>query len=186
MKQMNDRAPAPTVAKPGRRVSVQVYQSGEAGEFTARPPAGETRKDWLVRLRKALGSGSGAFLEACLRRLLAACTLPGQLVPTSTGVSAALALIESLEPENEIEAVVAVDIACLHAASANMLGRLAKHSVPSNAASTAGAVAKLERAFHSSVALYHRLKHGHRQVIRIERLEIQSGAQAVVGQVVSK
>jgi hypothetical protein len=183
---VDDRAPAPTASQPARRVSAQVYQSGGAGEFSARPPAGETRKDWLVKLRKALGSRSGPFIEASLHRLLAACTLPGHHLPTSISVSAALALIESMEPQNEIEAIVAVDMACLYAACGSMLGRLARHSVPSNAASTAGAVAKLERAFHSSVALYHRLKHGNRQTIRIERLEIQSGAQAVVGQLVAR
>jgi hypothetical protein len=36
----------------------------------------------------------------------------------------------------------------------------------------ANAAAKLERALHSAVKAYPRLKHGNTQVIRIERLEI--------------
>ena len=48
----------------------------------------------------------------------------------------------------------------------------------------ANAVAKLERALHSAIRTYMLLKHGNTQVIRIERLEIQGGAQAVVGQFV--
>ena len=32
--------------------------------------------------------------------------------------------------------------------------------------------ARLERAFHSAVQTYQRLKHGNRQVIRIERIEV--------------
>jgi len=95
---VDGHATAPIASQPGRRVSAQIYQSGGAGEFSARPPAGETRKDWLLKLKRALGSRSGAFVEASLRRLLVACTLPGRYIPTTTSVSAALALIESMEP----------------------------------------------------------------------------------------
>ena len=48
----------------------------------------------------------------------------------------------------------------------------------------ANATAKVERALHSAIGALYRLKHGNTQVIRIERLEIQGGAQAVVGAVV--
>jgi hypothetical protein len=113
-----------------------------------------------------------------------ACHLPRQLIPTSTSVSAALALIESLEPKNEIEAALAVDIACLHAASANLLHRLADACGDRPTMAAANATAKVERALHSAIATLSRLKHGNTQVIRIERLEIQGGAQAVVGAIV--
>ena len=33
---------------------------------------------------------------------------------------------------------------------------------------------------------YYRLKHGNKQVIRIEKVVVEAGAQAVVGQVVSE
>ncbi len=107
------------------------------------------------------------------------------MVPTSTGVSAAVAMIEGLGPANEIEAALAIDIACLHAAVTNVLSRLGSHSMERRTAIAANAAAKLERALHSALKSYDLLKQGHRQVIRIERLEIQPGAQAVVGQVVS-
>jgi hypothetical protein len=97
-----------------------------------------------------------------------------------------LALIESLEPENEVQATVAVHIACLDAASTNVLARLAWSSTESRTTVSANAAAKLERSFLSAINTYHRLKHGNRQVIRIERLEIQQGAQAIVGQVIGK
>lgn len=68
----------------------------------------------------------------------------------------------------------------------NILGRLAHHSSQPSVAFAANAVAKLERAFHSSIATYQRLKHGNRQVIRIERLVVQEGANAIIGQAVSQ
>ena len=51
-----------------------------------------------MRLRCALGSHSKCFVDASLQRLMAACCLPRQAIPTSVSVSAALAIIESLEP----------------------------------------------------------------------------------------
>ena len=115
-----------------------------------------------------------------------ACTLPGQAIPTSTGVSAALALIQSMEPKNELEAAVAVDIACLHAASSIMLSRLSGGGGDSRVKTASNAVAKLQRAFTSAIDTYRKLKHGNRQTIRIEKVVVESGGQAVVGNVATK
>ena len=40
------------------------------------------------------------------------------------GATAALALVQGLEPENEAQAALAINAACLHAASANVMSRL--------------------------------------------------------------
>jgi hypothetical protein len=47
----------------------------------------------------------------------------------------------------------------------------------------ANAIAKIERASQAAMSSYFRLKHGSTQTIRVEKIEIQPGAQAVVGQV---
>jgi hypothetical protein len=166
-----------------KTIRVQVYQGACAGQFKARSPAGWTRKEWEARLRKALGTRSGAFLEASMDRLLHACTPPGLIIPTSATVSAALVLIEALAPENEVQASVAVHIACVDAASGNLLARMARDIGPVSITVRSSAFAKLERAYTSLLGLYHRQKHGNRQVIRIEKVEIQAGSQAIVGQV---
>jgi hypothetical protein len=49
------------------------------------------------------------------------------------------------------------------------------------AMTTAGA--KLERVFQTAIETYYRIKRGATQVVRIERVEVQSGAQAVIGTV---
>jgi hypothetical protein len=176
-------AVSPSSEKP-RRVSAQVYQSGWAGEYSAKAPAGQTEEEWMMKLRDVLGSRSKPFIEACLKRLTTACCLPRQTLPSSIGVSAALALIESLEPKNEIEAALAVEIACLHAACGYLLGRLTWSMQERPTIAAANATAKLERALHSAIKAYFRLKHGNTQVIRIEKIEIQQGAQALVGPIV--
>jgi len=108
------------------------------------------------------------------------------MIPTSVSISAALALMESLDSKNEIEGALAVDIACLHAACGNLLGRLARSSQDRPTLAAANATAKLERALHSAITTFFRLKHGNTQVIRVEKLEVQSGGQALVGQLVGR
>jgi hypothetical protein len=174
--------PNPTPVRP-RPIAVEVYQGGQANDFRARAPADVAHEEWRQRLQQALGSFSSHFIEACLYRLLAACRLPGHGIPTSTSISAAIALIESLDPMNEIQAVLAVQIACLDAACSNMLARLASGGTESRAKLTLNAIAKLEHAFTSAVDTYRKLKNGNLQTIRIERMVVQPGAQAVIGQV---
>src|SRR5262245_42039943 len=111
--------------------------------------------------------------------------MPRHAIPTSTAVSAALALIESMEPQNEIEAALAVDVACLHAVCGNLLGRLAWAPTDRPLVFAANATAKLERTLHSAIRTFFRLKHGNTQVIRVEKLEVQPGGQAMVGQLVA-
>ena len=115
-----------------------------------------------------------------------ACSLPRQIIATSIGLSASLALIHSLEPENELQAALAVDIACLHAASSNVLSRLASHCTESRTTVAANAATKLERAFHSAIKTFHLVKHGHKQEIHVHRMEMQPGSQTVVGQVIKR
>jgi hypothetical protein len=82
---------------------------------------------WRSRLRELFGTSSPLFVEASLRQLIEASKLPGQGVGTTTSLSAALELIASLEPENEVQAALAIHVACLHTASLNVLSRT--HSI---------------------------------------------------------
>lgn len=77
-------------------------------------------------------------------------------------------LIASLEPENEAQAALAVHVACLHTASLNVLSRT--HGIGErNMIAMATACAKLERALHSAIETYYRVKRGVTQIVRVER-----------------
>lgn len=119
-------------------------------------------------------------LRRGLKQILYATRLPEDGVGTTTSVSAAPELIASLQPSNEAEATLAIHLACLHSAAVNVLGRM--HSVGErNIISYSTAAAKLEAAFQRALESYHRLKNGTTQVVRMERVNIESGAQAVIG-----
>src|SRR5438067_1619491 len=67
----------------------------------AYPPDGHGQI-WWARLKKALGTMSSDFVNASLLQLQAAAQLHCSGV-SETGMNAALALIESAAPQNEIE-----------------------------------------------------------------------------------
>ena len=140
-------------------------------------------EEWCEALKDALGTSSDAFVDASLRRLMAAAMVPGEPIATSVSVSAALAVIQSLEPENEAQAALALNAACLYAASSNVMSRLDSVSGERRVVALAAAASRLSRAFHHALETYHRLKRGNTQVIRVEKLEILPGAQAIVGNV---
>jgi hypothetical protein len=175
------RLEKPTSGKRPKRVRAKVVQLDNS--IRRIPVPIEPAKEWLAGLRAALGTSSGHFIDVSLRRLMAATMVPGEGVATTNSLSAALALVESLEPENEAQAALAVNIACLHAASINLLSRFNSHGPERSAVRLATAAARLERAFHGALETYYKLKRGNTQVIRVEKLEIQAGAQAIVGNV---
>jgi hypothetical protein len=135
---------------------------------------------WRAQMKQIFATASPLFVEASLRQLIAASKLPREGVATTTSLSAALELIASLQPENEVQAAVAVHIACLHTATINVLKRM--HDVGErNMVAVAAATAKLELAFQGAMETFYRIKRGASQVIRIEKVEVQSGGKAVVG-----
>ena len=170
-------APAP---KP--QVATQVIQS-PFGAYRTPGPLDTSPEAWAAALKQALGTTSEHFVEASLRRLMAACMLPGEAFASTLSLSAALALIQGLGPEDEAQAALAVNAACLHAACTNVLSRLQPGGGDRRVVYLATAVARLERAFQGAVETFYRVKRGHTQVIRVEKIEIQPGAQAIVGPV---
>ena len=79
------------------------------------PPDGES-KNWWQRLNKALGTTSSDFVNASLFQLQAAARSPFGAI-SETHINAALAMIEAAAPKDEIEAALAVQMACTHTAA---------------------------------------------------------------------
>ena len=81
-----------------------------------------------------------------------------------------------LSPENEAQAALAIHVACLHAATTNVMSRMGVIPGERRAVIIATAASRLSRAFDHALETYHRIKRGNIQVIRIEKVEVQPGA----------
>jgi hypothetical protein len=133
------------------------------------PPDGDYQV-WIDRLKS-------------LFQLQAAARLPNSGV-SEIAVNAALAMIEGERPDGETETALVVQMACVHAATMAVLGRLGGgHGGDRHVLAAATAVSRLSRTFAILVETLRRLRSGGSQVIRIERVDVREGGQAVIGNI---
>jgi len=169
------RRPSPPVRVKLKRIN--------AVEVIPGPPQDEARADWWGRLENALGTCSSAFVEASLVQLIAACRLPRTGI-SEVAVSAALAFIEGAKPRDEMEAALAMQMACTHASIMNVFSRFhGDCGGERSLVAGANAVSRLLRAYAVQVEAFRRLRNGGSQFVRVEHVHIHEGAQGVVGYV---
>jgi hypothetical protein len=146
------------------------------------PPDGD-HQTWIDRLKTALGTASIEFVDATLFQLQAAARLPNGGV-SEIAVNSALAMIEGERPQTETECAIVIQMACLHSATMAVLGRIGGgHGGDRHVLAAATAASRLSRSFAILVETLRRLRNGSSQVIRIERVDVRDGGQAVIGNI---
>ena len=146
------------------------------------PPDGEA-ENWWQRLNKALGTTSSDFVNASLFQIQSACRSPlGGISELS--MNAALATVEAAAPRDEIEAALAVQMACTHTAAMAILAKLdVAFATERRVAAFGSAAARLMRAYAMQVEVLRRLRNGGQQFVRVEHVHVSDGGQAVIGNV---
>jgi hypothetical protein len=154
-----NRSP-PTVATQHRNPPVRVKIYGDHGKLAkVHPPDGEHR-EWWQRLNKALGTASSDFVNASLFQIQSASRSPWGGI-SELSMNAALAMIEAAAPKDEIEAALAVQMACTHTATMAVLAKLDVAFVTEKRVAAFGsAAARLLRAYATQVEVLRRLRHG--------------------------
>ena len=171
--------PATTAAAPKTRVRLRRVNCDYSKPY---PPDGQ-HKFWWERLKKALGTTSSDFVNATLVQIQNASRLPSGEI-SETSVNAVLAFIEGAQPKNEVEAALAIQMGCIHAVTMAVLSHLGgAFGGNRNTAMMAAAVARLGRAFAAQVETLRRLRNGGSQLVRVEHVHVNDGAQAVIGNV---
>jgi len=164
--------PAPVRVK-HRRISASLAK--------AYPPDGNG-KVWWARLQKALGTSSSAFVNASLFQLQAAARLHDGSI-SELGVNSALALIEAVEPRNEIEGALAMQMACTHIASMAILANFGGYATERRTGLFASAAARLMRTYVAQVEALRHLRQAGSQFMRVEHVHVNEGGQALIGNV---
>jgi hypothetical protein len=174
--------PSTSVAKPlGRRTRVRLKRINS--DFSKPYPPNGDEKRWWDRLKAALGTTSSDFVNATLVQIQNASRMPSGGI-SETSVNAVLAFIEAAEPKNEMEAALAIQMACTHAVAMAVLSRAGgAYGGDRHVAMMASAGARLLNAFTAQIETMRRLRGGGTQIIRIERVEVRDGGQAVIGNV---
>lgn len=177
--------PSTFVAKqPRRRTRVKLKRINS--DFSKPyPPDGDQRR-WWDRLKSALGTTSSDFVNATLVQIQNASRMPSGGI-SEMSVNAVLAFIEAAEPKNEMEAALAIQMACTHAVAMAVLSRAGgAYGGDRHVSLMASASARLLNAFANQVETLRRLRNGGTQVIRVERIEVSDTAQAIIGNINSR
>ena len=145
------------------------------------PPEGETT-EWEARLNEALGTLSPDFVRASLLQLQSAARSPYGTV-SEMAINAALAMVEAAAPRDEIEAALAVQMACTHTAAMAVLANIDRLGTERRIAAFGSTAARLMKVFTMQVEVLRRLRHGGHQFVRVEHIHVNDGGQAVIGNI---
>ncbi|HEY1562518.1 MAG TPA: hypothetical protein VGF71_16745 [Caulobacteraceae bacterium] len=135
-----------------------------------------------IALHDALGTSSLDFVKVSLGQLECAtrerCEERGESIAE---LNAALALVEAIAPQNELEAALAVHMAGVNNLAAEMLG-LARHSdLVDHIALFGGLAVKLARTFAAQIEALAKLRGGGKQQVEVRHVYVNGNA--VIGDV---
>ena len=137
---------------------------------------------WLAQIAAALGVRDRDAQTHLITQL--ACVF--REGTADTNANAATALIREIAPRNAVEAILIAQMIAVHNAAMEQLRRVMNHLyAPSEVIeSLSNQAIRLLRLYMDQVAALDRLRGGGaRQTVRVERVTVEAGGQAVVGAV---
>ncbi|MBM1169915.1 hypothetical protein [Microvirga arabica] len=138
---------------------------------------------WLDQLKEMFGSGSSEFALEQLQMLTKFTNGGWSTEREEAAVNAMLATVAGAQPQNEMEGVLAVQIAASHQLAMTLLARVghAEHiPVLESNGNMALKLLKISREHAEALA---KLQRGGNQTVRVEHVHVHSGGQAIVGNV---
>jgi hypothetical protein len=184
----------PYEPKPREKAAIDAYHARRAGKAPS-PNLKITKGQEQVRvepdhpdnatgsrlLMNALGTTTPAFYEGLISQLVNA-SGKGQ-EPDEGAVNFSLSVIKSIQPQDEIEAMLAAQMAAVHMASMTFARRLAHVENLPQQDSAERAFNKLARTFTTQLEALKRYRTGGQQKVTVEHVTVQAGGQAIVGNV---
>jgi hypothetical protein len=132
-------------------------------------------------LMEALGTTEPDFKDGLLGQLANAAT-KGRVVDEG-GLNFMLAVVKGIKPKDQVEAMLAAQMAAVHDATMTFARRLAHVENIPQQDSAERAFNKLARTFASQVEALKRYRSGGEQTVRVEHVTVNDGGQAIVGTV---
>jgi len=131
-------------------------------------------------LEDALGSSDRDFLDVLLKQLANASSKGGQV---EEELNFMVSVIKGIEPRDQVETMLAAQMAGIHNAIMTFTRRLAHvESIPQQD-SAERALNKLARTFVSQMEALKRYRTGGEQKVTVQHVSVSEGGQAIVGNV---
>jgi len=132
-------------------------------------------------LMEAIGTVDTHFYGGLMKQLANAGSQGRQVDPS--GFNFMLSVVKGIEPKDQIEAMLAAQMAAVHVATMTFARRLAHVETLPQQDSAERAFNKLARTFASQMEALKRYRSGGHQTVRVERVTVNEGGQAIVGNV---
>jgi len=166
-----------------RRKAVRIDYQDDPERTVAIGPGHTDMPGFMNRVMDAFGTASESFALSQLNRLLNAAKPNREGKTDEVTANALIAAVEGIRPENELEGMLAVEMAVTHHLGIEALHRLRgaqtlpEYQVYGNVAS------KLLRTYTAQVEALARLRRKGEQKVRVEHVHVHPGGQAIVGAV---
>jgi hypothetical protein len=134
-----------------------------------------------VLLMEALGTTDPDFLDGILLQLLNAGSRAGKV--DERGLNFLLSVVKGVKPRDQVEALLAAQMAAVHAATMTFAFRLGRTETIPQQDSAERAFNKLARTFAAQVEALKRYRSRGDQTVRVEHVTVNEGGQAIVGNV---
>ncbi|MGJ0510041.1 MAG: hypothetical protein ACR652_23545 [Methylocystis sp.] len=131
-------------------------------------------------LAEALGITDGDFLGGLLIQLL---QIGGDTVGTDERLNFLLSVIKDVKPRDQLETMLAAQMAVMHMATMTFAGRLSKVENLPQQESALNAFNKLARTFTIQMEALKRYRSGGEQKVTVQHVNVSEGGQAIVGNV---
>ena len=132
-------------------------------------------------LMNAVGTTDTEFLCGLLSQISNAASKGKKLDESS--INFMLSVVKGIEPQDEIEAMLATQMAAVHMATMTFAWRLAHAENISQQDSAERAFNKLARTFTTQIEALKRYRTGGEQKVTVQHVTVNEGGQAVVGNV---
>ena len=131
-----------------------------------------------IRVYGALGSSSNQFVGATLNRIALTLRFSADDPGTSEKIGAALALVAAVEPQNELEATMAVQMVAANEAALAFFDRSRSAEFIEHAAAYSNMANKAMRSFALHAEAINKLRRNGEQVVK--HVTVNEGGQAVI------
>jgi hypothetical protein len=180
------RTPAETAAvnryseRTARRPPARIKRSKGETSATVRPDHPDLATG-LFTLMGALGTARPEFMHGLLKQVMNAASQGQEVSEADTNF--VLSVINGIEPRDEVESMLGAQMAVVHTATMTFARRLAHVENLPQQEGAERAFNKLARTFTTQMEALKRYRSTGQQTVRVERVSVEAGGQAIVGSV---
>lgn len=154
----------------------------EGGNITVDAPHNDLGA-FEVLQRATFGTASPEFANRTAGEVGNIMRSAGKAMPEPDQLNAGIAAVAGIEPQNEAETMLAVQMLGTHTVAMEMLSK-AKHATSTDQLERFGTLAtKLLRTYTTQLEALAKIRRGGSQKVTVEHVHVYSGGQAIVGNV---